>query len=54
MNYKDGQTGPGSFQLPNTGGTGTLLMIIGGIVLIIIAGGYFVRRHSKQRQSKIL
>ncbi len=54
MNYKDGQTGPGSFQLPNTGGAGTLFMIVGGIVLIIVAGGYFARRHSKQRQSKIL
>lgn len=44
VNEKDGE---GAFKLPNTGGVGTILFTVAGIVLIGCAVAYFVRSRRK-------
>jgi LPXTG-motif cell wall-anchored protein len=50
VTYKTGQAGSGSFQLPNTGGAGVLCMVIGGVLLMLTAGGYVLYRRQKNQQ----
>lgn len=46
MNAKIGQTVPGSFALPNTGGMGAILFVVIGTLLIAAGCFYFLRRRS--------
>lgn len=52
VNTRDGQEGGGNFALPNTGGTGALIFVIVGAVLIGAAVTYFVRSRKRERHDR--
>lgn len=52
VNTRDGQEGGGNFALPNTGGTGALIFVIVGAVLIGAAVTYFVRSRKHERHDR--
>ena len=52
VNAHNGEEGGGNFTLPNTGGTGALIFIAVGLVLVGVAVTYFVRSRKRVKNDR--
>ena len=50
ITIKNTQTDNPTYQLPATGGTGTTLYTMGGLLLILAAGCFLLYNHTRRRK----